>query len=517
MRHFLFQAAILHSALLLNLAAAQFVPIPLTSDSFNRDVVVEKGAPAPLIPVTTASMDSGSVNTGYTWYERGYQTDWVSTGLPAAGSVIQGEDVPDHEFEFPASYTTNNAVLIDSVDQTGALDLASPSAMSAVSFLLSAGGGAVTIGCRVHHQDGSVETGPVVAPNWFNEPRLAWTANGRADVKTFTFSDINSVNPRLYARDLALTNLTSPVSRIEFSYESGVGHAAIFAASGAPDSGAPFAPLRVQGFTHDMVVESTAPHPRFLLATTATMDEGDQNRLSTWYERGYVTTAPASGLPPAGSWVTNHAGQIFSLAPSWSENNVALIDALSTRATLTPVNPAPWSALAFLTSAGRGPVTNRCVVSHEDGTAETNVIVSPYWLGQGTSVCDATGRVYVNTGVLEGVGAGGPGLFAVEFPLAQTTSPVLRIDLEYIGGADGAHAAVFAVSGGSLTATRPVLAVTGAPAGGLTISSSSPGRLESTPTLGGGAVWRDEGPIDGQRQLIPNPGEAARFYRVVAQ
>lgn len=517
MKRFFYRIAILNCTVLVNATAAQFVPIPLTSDSFNRDVVVEKGAPAPLIPVTTASMDNGSANAGYTWYERGYQADWVSTGLPTAGSIIQGEEVPDHEFELPASYTTNNAILIDSVDQAGALDLVPPSAMGFVSFLLSAGGGSVTVGCRVHHEDGSEETGSFVAPNWFNEPRPAWTANGRADVKSFTFSDINSVNPRLYARDLALTNLTSPVTRIEFTYEAGVGHAAIFAASGAPDSGSLFAPLHVQGYSHDMVVEVTAPHPRFLLATTATMDEGDQNRLSTWYEQGYVTNAPATGLPPAGSRLTNHAGQAFTLAPSWSENNVVLIDALSTKVTLTPVNPASWSALAFLTSAGRGPVTNRCVVSYEDGATETNLVVSPYWLGQGTSVCDATGRVYVNTGVLEGVGTAGPGLFAVEFPLAHTASPVTRIGLEYLGGADGAHAALFAVSGAPLTVTRPVLTVTAGGAGGLIISSTSAGRLESTPTLEPGAAWRDEGPIEGQRQLIPNPGESARFYRVVAQ
>src|SRR5436189_9676 len=68
-------------------AHADFVPIALTSASYNQDMVVEKTAPAPVVPggYTTASMDSGLGNSSTSWYEQGYNSASPATGLPAAG------------------------------------------------------------------------------------------------------------------------------------------------------------------------------------------------------------------------------------------------------------------------------------------------------------------------------------------------------------------------------------------------------------------------------------------------
>src|ERR1043165_6147870 len=77
----------------LNLARADFKPIALTPDSFNQDIVIEKEASPPLVPVTTATMDGGLANTDYTWFERGFKPDWPGTGLPVAGSRITSEAV----------------------------------------------------------------------------------------------------------------------------------------------------------------------------------------------------------------------------------------------------------------------------------------------------------------------------------------------------------------------------------------------------------------------------------------
>src|SRR4051812_23127718 len=64
--------ALLAVALLLAvIAKAEFVPIPLTSASFNRDIVVENTA-LPAGGYTTASMDYGIANTAYSWYEVGF-------------------------------------------------------------------------------------------------------------------------------------------------------------------------------------------------------------------------------------------------------------------------------------------------------------------------------------------------------------------------------------------------------------------------------------------------------------
>src|ERR1700693_6274356 len=89
------------------LVRADFIPIPLTPGSFNQDVVVENGAPPPLVPVTTASMDTGTNNTGFSFYERGYNTDWLVTGLPAAGSVIASQ-MTGRAYLLAPSYRSNN-------------------------------------------------------------------------------------------------------------------------------------------------------------------------------------------------------------------------------------------------------------------------------------------------------------------------------------------------------------------------------------------------------------------------
>ena len=58
-------AVILVSALLLPTSHAQFTAIPLTPESFNHDIVVERTAPRPVRPVTTASVEAGLGNTGF--------------------------------------------------------------------------------------------------------------------------------------------------------------------------------------------------------------------------------------------------------------------------------------------------------------------------------------------------------------------------------------------------------------------------------------------------------------------
>ena len=93
--------------------AANFTPIPLSPGSFNQDVIIEKSATPPPIPVTTASMDDGQANTGASWYEQGFNLDAPNTGLPAAGSTLTSESQPDHTYKFAPSYLAPNAVLID--------------------------------------------------------------------------------------------------------------------------------------------------------------------------------------------------------------------------------------------------------------------------------------------------------------------------------------------------------------------------------------------------------------------
>src|SRR5205823_1595634 len=83
---------------------ADFAPIGLTSTSYNQDMVVEKTAPAPIVPggYTTASMDSGLGNSATSWYEQGYNSVSPATGLPPAGSTFTHQSAANHRYTMAA-------------------------------------------------------------------------------------------------------------------------------------------------------------------------------------------------------------------------------------------------------------------------------------------------------------------------------------------------------------------------------------------------------------------------------
>ncbi|MDB6130249.1 MAG: hypothetical protein JWM04_1356, partial [Verrucomicrobiales bacterium] len=59
---------------------------------------------------------------------------------------------------------------------------------------------------------------------------------------------------------------------------------------------ADFQPVAVSGFTQDIVVEKNAT-PGIFPATTASLDSGNANTGSSYYERGYNVDASDTGLP----------------------------------------------------------------------------------------------------------------------------------------------------------------------------------------------------------------------------
>jgi hypothetical protein len=120
---------------LVGAARADFNPITLTAGSYTKDMVVEHNAPAaPNGASTTTSMDAGSGNTGYSWYEKGYNAGAPATGLPTAGSTLSSAAFPTHHYTMPPSYAANNAALIDST-HSATLTPSSSAAFGALSFL----------------------------------------------------------------------------------------------------------------------------------------------------------------------------------------------------------------------------------------------------------------------------------------------------------------------------------------------------------------------------------------------
>jgi hypothetical protein len=518
------KAIFVGATLISGVAHADFLPIPLTSDSFNRDIIVEKTAPPPLMPVTTASMDAGVANTGFSWYERGYDPVWTSTGLPVAGSIFT-TDVPGYEYIMAPNYKSNNAVLIDSSVTAGTLILVAPSAYSQLSFLVSAGNGPGNVHFAIHHQNGTTETGTFTCPDWLSSANEALFASGRVDVNAFTVDGVNLTYPVLFSRDVLLTNITNPVTQIDFAYVSGAAHNAIFAVSGSTNQAGPFtfSPAVVTGFNVDLIVESTAPRRGYLTsATSASMEGGSLNSSRTWYERGYYPLNPETGLPAAGSILTNAAApdHRFLLPPDYKSNNVAMFDSDFPTASITPITPAAYSALSFLCAAGHGPVTNQCVISHANGTAETNLFVIPNWFDSSPAAFVSSGDLDLNIRTVDSVGANNPRLYAVDIPLANTVSAVTNVTFNFTGGAANSHAAIFAMSGLSNqgTGTRPALSIAIVSGGNLQITTTRPGQLQSTSALKGtNTIWQDEGIISSTLTITPTPGVSGKFYRVLAQ
>jgi hypothetical protein len=435
-------------------ARADFNPVPLTSASYNLDVVAERSAPPPIGRATTVSMDSGTNNNQDSWYEVGFNLAAPTTGVPAAGSTFTSASLATHQYQMAPSYTTNNALLLDAAVTHGTWTLVAPALYSSLSFLTSGGhNGLASIGVVVHHLDGTAEQASFGSPDWFNGASPAWTANGRVNVQTFICDSVNSGNPRLYSRDITLANTASPVVSIELTNQStSGGDVGVFAVSGAAPSASTWTPISVTGYDADMIVEAGAPQPVPLTTvTTASMDNGTANTGTTWFEAGYDPFYPSAGLPAPGSTITsfNQPDHHYTLPASYTGNDAAVIDPALGTVTLTPATPTRFSALAFLGAAAYGPVTVTCNVQHQDLSTETFSLSMPDWISSSPVAWYVNGRLSLDTSAItnENINPQQVRLYEPQIALANTVSPVTSIDLSWAAGAGSSRAAVFALSG----------------------------------------------------------------------
>jgi hypothetical protein len=196
---------------------------------------VEESAPerASLVAAgfTTATMDGGAANTGNTIYERGYAFNAPATGLPAPGSTVTNAAATNHVYVLAPSYTANNAVFLNSATPTATITPSTPTASYGFSFLGASSGGASAIDYVATHADGSTETGSLTIPDWFNASPVALNLNGRVNLDNSVLDNINAGNPRLYGVDIAFSNTTSPVTKIDLTFAGTTSRAAIFAVS----------------------------------------------------------------------------------------------------------------------------------------------------------------------------------------------------------------------------------------------------------------------------------------------
>lgn len=435
---------------------ATFTPLDVTG--FNRDMVVEAGAPVTggLFDKCNVIMDDGATNlTGNTWYEIGFNKAAPTTGLPAAGTDISG-GTPLHTFTMPASYAVNNCLYLGPYEgyTSGTLTLTTPVALNGLSFLGAAGNGPVNASVTVHFADASVEYYTLSIADWFGNDDF-YIARGRFVPANLAFNNVNDNNPRLHLNDITLANTSTAVTRVDFEYTSG-GRAMIFAVAGQATSGGEFTPLAFSGFNADGVVEAAAgryPNP-LLTPVTATMDSGINltaplGDLNTWYEQGYYRNRPDTGLPPAGAVLQSQVqpDHYYQMPASYTANNAAYVDADLPEANLTIAEPATYSALSFLSATANGTVTNQAIMQYADGTSETNTFLSRDWFNNTPYAFTAKGRVELGSRTVNNVGSDNPRLYEAQFVLKNTASPVTNIVLRYLNPpSSNARMYVFAVS-----------------------------------------------------------------------
>src|SRR5262245_26773666 len=151
---------------------------------------------------------------------------------------------------------------------------------------------------------------------------------------------------------------------------------------------AAFSPIALNpaSFNHDPVVEASAPGS-LNAAVNVTVDGGTNKNGNTFYERGYNPAAPTTGIPPAGSLVTNYLlDHIFVMPPDYHVNNVIMVGhnnggrtPLLNSGTLTLTTPTAFTALSFLATSGNGPVTVAYTIHYSDTTTESGTFVALDW------------------------------------------------------------------------------------------------------------------------------------------
>jgi hypothetical protein len=349
---------------------AGFSPVPINPASFNQDVVVEAASPIPLNGAVNATMDAGTNKAGDTWYERGYNTNAPTTGIPTAGSIVTNSlSTGNYVFRMPPDYHVNNVIMVGHNNggrtpllNPGAFTVTPPSAFTGLSFLTSAGNGPVIVGYTLQHDDGSVESATFSAPDWFNNTNYIFNAAGRVNIGGGGIDNLNG-NPAgaVYGVNVTVLFPAGNITNITLYYSGSGGNgntnnngrAVIFAVSGALGGSTDYTnTLAVTGYNYDAVVEADGPQTtgvgvgtgtNLLNNVTATMDGGTSKANNCWFERGYYAAVPTSGLPTAGSSFTSATlPATYTMPASYATNDAVLLAQNVTNANILLSSPAAY-------------------------------------------------------------------------------------------------------------------------------------------------------------------------------
>jgi len=479
-----------------SISQAAYQPIAIQSSSYNADVIVEANATPRLTISTTASIDEGTNNYNATLFERGFDTANPNNGLPPHGSTFTSMDNANFSFQMAPSYMAPNGILIDAFVTNGTFTLVTPQKYTTLSILGLGGNGGDQMTAIIHHQDGTTENGTVATADWFGGTTgIAVIMGGRIN-QVYNLNpevDGNSGdglgNPRVYHREITLTNTSNAVTSIVLDYLSGSSgsHSDVMAVSGAVTGGSgAVAPIAVTGYDYDFIVESNAPMNGRVVsqtivggtnvwATDQSLDS-DTDTGNSWYEQGYNLNNAASGtynnpnqdftrtgLPHPGGYITNAAlDHVYQMAPSYTGPDAIYINDQNayTNATITLTTPAAYTGLSLLGSAGNGPVVVNYVINYQGGNTQTGVLSIADWFDGNNATFVANGRVGVDHAQFQNVSGGVPILHQNDIVLTDTTDPVVSINLQNTNGVSAGltsgRFSILAVSG-NLGALPPII------------------------------------------------------------
>jgi hypothetical protein len=440
---------------------AQFTPVPLAQSSYTAGVVVQSNY-FPTVNEYTVWVGSGFNQSDTTYFEIGLYSrkpgDYgYNSGVPIHGTVFTNISNPNQTFIMPPSYTTNDDLVIVNggtrgVVTNGTFTLVTPTTATSIALLAAGGNGGCSVNYTVNHTSGSPETGSYAVPDWFaSGPENAWGCDGRINnggYANFQALTVNTGPPYMDSQPIAISN-PSPVTSIDLSYTgNGQGVDNFFAVSTSTD-GTHYVPAPVTGFNEETIVAASTPFP-----VTATMDNGTNiavDPAQTWFEQGYDTNNPGDGLPPSGSTFTSASSTDSFQMGDYSSNNAVLIDSTHLSANITPVTPAVYTGLVFLTSGdnipGGGVMSNTVVVQHQDGINETNLLFIYDWTNSAAPEIAFTSVEDVNIGSRTFNTAATPNLFESFITVVDTTA-VTNIKVGYgLAPAANSESVIMAVSG----------------------------------------------------------------------
>lgn len=220
--------------------------------------------------------------------------------------------------------------------------------------------------------------------------------------------------------------------------------AAVAAAIVAPAvASAQLAPIPITGYNQDVIVEVGAP-ANLHDAVTATMDAYTAETGATWYQLGYNTAAPTTGLP-SGVVNSQTGNGTFTIQPA-AGNNAVMLNVAVPNATINLVTPTPLSRLALFSSSGNGVGTLGYTLNFASGAPQTGTIISGDWFGGDNVAYIANGRVDPEGGAFSAVNTDNPRVYEQAINVTNPAN-LTSIALTFTGSRDVTSTAILGVSG----------------------------------------------------------------------